>query len=154
MRLRLLRRTNLGWMFVGIKRNSLAEVPRGTAFLCFLIEFFMNPLAYPQNSVFPQAQRGAVNMYVDIASFFNCVYQEFLGAGSVLFEKRKKEYLQGAYGIRDVAQRYSTQVYLPMNGTRPNTWLKPLSVVESDKLRDIADNIQTCAAMVGSLRCT
>ena len=73
-------------------------------------------------------------MYVDIASFFNCVYQEFLGAGSVLFEKRKKEYLQGAYGIRDVAQRYSTQVYLPMNGTRPNTWLKPLSVVESDKL--------------------
>ena len=92
-------------------------------------------------------------MYVDIASFFNCVYQEFLGAGSVLFEKRKKEYLQGAYGIRDVAQRYSTQVYLPMNGTRPNTWLKPLSVVESDKLRDIADNIQTCAAIVGASCC-
>ena len=108
----------------------------------------MNRLPYPPAPIFPPVQPGTMNMYMDIMAFFASVVQEFSTRGSVRFEKQKVVFIQQANEIVRTANALGYQVFLPMRVARSSTWDRPLSVVESEKLREVVFYISRCIAEV------
>ena len=112
----------------------------------------MNNPSYPSASVFPLLQTGMMNVYLDIEMFFQYLNQEFNNRGSFRFERMKASFIQQSSDIATAAHRLAAHVFIPMMVARPNAWNQPLSVVESEKLRDMVYFIHRSIAEVSVSR--
>lgn len=108
----------------------------------------MNNPSYLSASVFPLLQTGMMNVYLDIELFFQYLNQEFNNRGSLRFERMKASFIQQSSDIATTAHRLAAQVFIPMVAVRPNAWNHPLSVIESEKLRDMVYYIHRSIAEV------
>lgn len=98
--------------------------------------------------MFPNSGARHSNVYSDIAAFFCLVNQSLTVTGTCLFEERKQEYFRRANEIINYTNELSAFYYVPMPDERVNQWERPLSDLESERIRDIVYYISVCRSAV------
>lgn len=98
--------------------------------------------------MFPQDPHYVINVYNDISNFYCLVNNALSVTGSYLYEVKKKELFRKTNDIILLANSFASIHLVPMKLVRPNQWDRPLSDLDSERIREIRYYCQVCISTV------